>query len=177
MSRFFFKENPELFLGNPAEPKQKSYDWIISADKIFSSEIEGFTDSARIYHINFMIYKSFLFEESKAAESSICAKDVHIYMGSGCHCAMLEGRMAKAVIIPCITVQKISNINKTTTVLEKKEFKQCVIRSFGVQDDVIAFSFRYRTFSDQYNNYNSKGVQTGNAAVQMDFVKWEIQES
>ena len=177
MSKFFLKENPELFSGRPDEPTQKCYEWIISADKIFSSEIDGLKDYARIDHIDFMIYKSFLFEEAKTAEGSFCAKEVHIYMPSGCHCAMLESRMAKNVIIPTITIKKIANVNKKDTVLEIKEFQQCVIRAFGIRNDIIGFAFRYRVFKDQYNNYDAEGVQKGSAAAQIDFVKWEIKES
>ena len=126
---------------------------------------------------NQSLFKNEILEKPKTAESSICSKEVHVYMPTGCHCAMLEGRLAKSVIIPQITIVKTLPINRVISELEKKEFKQCVIHAFGVQDDVIGFSFRYRSFADSYTSYDGAGLQSGNAAVQIDLTKWEIKDS
>lgn len=177
MNPFFLEEGQKTFNDFPKDTKSSNYTWLISADKVFSSDIEGFEEYARIHHIKYNIYRSFLFEETKTAESSVCAREVHIYMCPGSHCAMLEGRMAKNVIIPKVTIQKIMANRGTTSVLEKKEFKQCVISSFELQDDEINFSFRYRSFSDSYTDYKNGGEKKGSAAVQIDLAKWEIKES
>lgn len=177
MNPFFLEEKQELFKNISSRKECSKYMWLISADKIFSSDVDGFQEYSRLHHINYKIYKSFLFEETRTAESSVYAREVYVYMQPGCHCAMLEGRMAKSVVIPQITIQKTVTLNRKISVLEKKEFKQCVIHSFGIQDDEIGFSFRYRSFSDSYTDYKSDGTQKGSAAVQIDLAKWEIQES
>ena len=138
MSQFFLKDDPGLF-EEKFEEKIRDYKWLISADKIFSSKIEKFTDFAELYHIEYMIYKSFLYDQTKTAESSVYAKEVHIYMSPGIHCAMLQGRMAKSVIIPKITINKVKHIEGKLSILEKKEFKQCMINAFGLRDDTIGF--------------------------------------
>ncbi|MBO7454730.1 MAG: hypothetical protein K5766_02945 [Alphaproteobacteria bacterium] len=176
MSQFFLKDDPGLF-EEKFEEKIRDYKWLISADKIFSSKIEKFTDFAELYHIEYMIYKSFLYDQTKTAESSVYAKEVHIYMSPGIHCAMLQGRMAKSVIIPKITINKVKHIEGKLSILEKKEFKQCMINAFGLRDDTIGFSFRYTSLNDSYNKFNPDNTSAGNAGVQIDFVKWEVKSS
>lgn len=177
MNQFFLRDDPKLFGEKFANEERDKFMWLISADKIFSSKITDYTDFAQLYHIEYMIYKSFLYDQTKTAESSVCAKEVHIYMPSGSHCAMIEGRMAKSVIIPQITINKVCLINGKNVTLEKKEFKQCVINSFGLRDSMIGFSFRYTSLSDSYTKYKLDGSQEGSAAVQVDLVKWEVQSS
>ncbi len=177
MNQFFLKDNPKLFEEQFDEKGIDEYLWIISADKIFAGYYKEFPDFARINHISYQMYKSFLYNQTKTAESSVFAKEVHIYMPSGSHCAMLEGRMAKSIIIPTITIQKISVKEQKQTVLEKKEFKQCVINAFAMQDHLIGFSFRYTSLNDSYTKFKEDGTQEGSAATQIDFVKWEIKAS
>lgn len=177
MNQFFLRDDPKLFEEKFEEGGVDEYLWIISADKIFKGAYKDFPDYAKINHISYMMYKSFLYNQTKTAESSVFAKEVHIYMPPGSHCAMLEGRMAKSVIIPTITLQKVIVIDKKYTVLEKKEFKQCVINAFGMQDHLIGFSFRYTSLNDSYTEFKIDGTQEGSAAVQIDFVKWEIKSS
>jgi len=177
MNQFFLRDDPKLFEEKFEEKTSDEFMWLISSDKIFSSKIPDFTDYARLCHIEYIIFKSFLYDQTKTAESSVCAKEVHIYMPSGSHCAMLEGRMAKLSLIPSITIQKVKNINGKLTSLEKKEFKQCVINAFGLKDSMIGFSFRYTSLNDSYTKFKEDGSQAGNAAVQIDFVKWEVKSS
>ena len=173
MSQFFLKDDPELF-EEKFEEKVRDYKWLVSADDIFSSEIANFKNFAELYHLEYIIYKSFLYDQTKTAEISVYAKEVHIYMPSGTHCAMLEGRMAKSTIIPQITIDKVCPINGKLSILEKKEFKQCVINAFGLKDNTIGFSFRYLSLNDSYNKFNSDHTSAGSASVQIDLVKWEV---
>lgn len=177
MNQFFLKDEPKLFEEQFPEEGRDRFMWLISADKIFSSEITNFTNFAQLYHIEYMIYKSFLYDQTKTAESSVYAKEVHIYMPSGSHSAMLEGRMAKSTIIPQITIHKTCIIKGQNTTLEKKEFKQCVINSFGLKDNMIGFSFRYTLLSDSYVKFKKNGTQEGSVATQIDLVKWEVKSS
>lgn len=183
MNQFFLRDDPKLFEEKFEEKNRDKFMWLISADKIFSSKIQEtkdkkeYTNFAQFYHIEYMIYKSFLFDQTKTAESSVFAKEVHIYMPPGSHCAMLEGRMAKSVIIPKIVIHKVDNINGKLFALEKKEFNQCIINAFGLKDSMIGFSFRYTSLSDSYAKFKPDGSQEGSAAVQIDLVKWEIKQS
>lgn len=176
MNQFFLKDDPELFKEKFGE-KIRDYKWLISADNIFSSEIDKFTNFAELYHIEYIIYKSFLYDQTKIAGSSVYATEVHVYMPPGVHCAMLQGRMAKSITIPQITIQKVQSVNGKLSTLEKKEFKQCIINAFGLRDNTIGFSFRYTSLKSSYNKFNPDNTSAGNAVVQIDFVKWEVKSS
>lgn len=176
MNQFFLKDDLKLFEEKFDEISDKCI-WLISADKIFSSTIENFTNYAKLYHIEYHMYKSFLYDQTQTAENSVYAKEVHVYMPSGVHCAMLEGRMAKSIIIPQITIQKVGFLSKKIAVWEKKEFKKCVINAFGLKDNVIGFSFRYTSISDSYSKFKPNGSQEGSAAAQIDLVKWEVKQT
>ena len=87
-----------------------NYDWYISADQIFKSDIEGFEDFARIFKMEFNVARFSRFKESRSFGSATTKQDVKIYMGSGVHCAMIQGRLAKGVTIPKITIKKTATI-------------------------------------------------------------------
>ena len=179
MNEFFLKEDPKLFETEFKESRTECM-WLISADKIFPHEFTIFTDKSekvpcfQLYHLEFMIYKAFLFDQTKTAESSVYAREVHVYMPSGIHCAMLESRMAKAIIIPKITIFKSCTINGDLCALEKKEFNNCVINAFGMKDDLMGFAFRYTSLKDFYIQYKPDGTKEGSASTDIDLVKWEI---
>jgi len=154
-----------------------SFDWIISADKIFSSSMEGFTDFAKFFNMEFHVSRFSLFDGSKSSDSAVSARDVKIYIGSGRHCAMLQGRMAKGVVIPKITIKKVTRLMGEIATLEVKEFEQCLIQSFSVIGKVSAFSFRYSSYSDSYTDFKEDGTKLGTAATQIDLAKWEIKDS
>ena len=182
MNEFFLKEDPKLFEKEFKKDRAECM-WLISSDKIFPDEFTILSDKSekvpcsQLYHLEFMIYRSFLYDQTKTAESSVYAREVHVYMPSGIHCAMLESRMAKAVIIPKITIFKSCTINGTLCALEKKEFSNCVINAFGMKDDLVGFSFRYTSLKDFYVQYKSNGTKDGSASADIDFVKWEIKSS
>jgi hypothetical protein len=162
---------------SPEENLESSYSWYISADKIFKSNIPGFTDFSRIFGIEFQISRFSLFDGSKSSDTAVAAKDVKIYMKSGTHCAMIQGRLSKGVVIPKITIKKNAVLIGKTETLETKEFSQCVIQLFSVVGDVVSFSFRYSSYSDTYTDFDDAGTNKGTAATQIDLAKWEIKDS
>lgn len=50
--------------------------WLISAGKIFESDIEGFKEYAKFYSMEFSIAKFSLFDGAKSSDSAVCAKGV-----------------------------------------------------------------------------------------------------
>lgn len=147
--------------------------WIISADDIFSSKFEGFEKYAELYHIEYFMYRSLLYDQTQTAESSIFAKEVRINMPSGIHCAMLEMRLAKAQKINEIIIKKVGLLNKKNTVFEDKKFKNCTINTFGVKNEIVEFSFIYTSVHDTYSKF-LQGSKSGSAAAKIDLVKWEV---
>ncbi len=162
---------------NPTSDKKSTNQILISSDEIFSSNIEGFQKYTPILHIEYRLYKSFLYGENLASAVMLNAEEVSIDILSGCHCAMLIGRMAKSIVIPNITIVKILTSNSKNNITEKKEFKNCVIQSFKMQDNLVNFSFRYSSFKDEYKDFKLDGMQKGNAAVQVDLIKWKVENT
>ncbi|MDR1333610.1 MAG: hypothetical protein LBJ71_00115 [Holosporaceae bacterium] len=170
----FFAKN---LLAEGVSNKESSYNWYVSADKIFKSNVEGFTDFARILWIEFHVSRFSLFDGTKSSDTAVAAKDVKVYMISGPHCAMIQGRLAKGVVIPKITINKTAVLMGKIEIFEKKEFSQCVIQSFSVAGDVVSFSFRYSSYSDTYTDFDETGTNKGTAATQIDLAKWEVKDS
>jgi hypothetical protein len=154
-----------------------AYDWYISADGIFGGNVNGFENFSKIFGIEFYISRFSLFDGKKSPDSAVSARDVKVYMGSGVHCAMIQGRLAKGIVIPKITVKKTAFLMEKIETLETKEFSQCVVQSFSISGDAVSFSFRYASYSDSYSSFDEKGVNKGKAAAKIDLAKWEVENS
>jgi hypothetical protein len=154
-----------------------NYNWYISADKIFGSDVEELEDFSKIFGIEFHISRFSLFDGAKSSDSAVSARDVKIYMGSGIHCAMIQGRLAKGIVISKITIKKATSLKGKFEILETKEFSQCVIQSFSIVGDTISFSFRYSSYSDSYSSFDLDGTSKGKAATKIDLAKWEVEDS
>ncbi|MDR1236010.1 MAG: hypothetical protein LBJ96_03305 [Holosporaceae bacterium] len=174
MKNPFFAKNT---LSKEIADKESSYYWYISADKIFKSDVQGFTDFAQIFGIEFQISRFSLFDGSKSSDTAVAAKDVKVYMKSGIHCAMIQGRLAKGIVVPKVTIKKNAVLMGKMENLEAKEFSECVFQSFSVVGDVVSFSFRYSSYSDTYTDFDDAGTNKGTAATQVDLAKWEIKDS
>lgn len=175
MNAFFSANNNQKVanVGKEISP----FDWYISADQIFASNVEGFENYSKIFSLEYRISRSAVFDKVKVADSAVMAEDVKIYMGPGRHCAMIQGRMAKGVVIPKITVKKTQYISEELAVLETKEFSKCVIQSFERKGELVTFAFRYASYSDSYIDYKDDGTKGGNAATQIDFADWKVENS
>lgn len=168
------KYNP---LANQIEKPELAYIWLISADKIFESNIKGFETYSKFLGVKYRISKFSLFDKTKISDSAVTAEDVEIYITPGKHCAMLQGRLAKCTVIPKITLKKVQNISEKLEVLEEKVFSQCVIQSFQESLEIVTFSFRYASYSDSYTDYKEDGVRNGTAAIKIDFTNWSVNAS
>jgi hypothetical protein len=58
--------------------------------------------------------------------------------------------------------------------LEETEFTKCIIQSFERKEEIAAFTFRYTSYSDSYQDFNSDGSKSGKSAVSIDLTTWEI---
>lgn len=154
-----------------------AHDWLISADKIFASNIKGFEDYSKFFGLKYRISKFSLFDKTKVSDSAVNAENVEIYIAPGRHCAMLQGRLAKCTIIPKITLKKVQNISGELTVLDEKEFSQCVIQSYQEELEIITFTFKYTSFSDAYTDHKEDGVKLGTAATKIDLANWKVESS
>ncbi|GHT97868.1 hypothetical protein FACS1894126_2690 [Alphaproteobacteria bacterium] len=151
--------------------------WLISADKIFSSEIEGLKEFARFWDIDFAVTRFSLFDGAKSSDSAVCAKDVKIYMPPGRSCAMLQGYLANGKEISKITIKKVKPISGKFEALEEKEFSKCIVQSFERRGDMAAFGFRYSSYSDSYTDFKEDNSKLGTSATKVDLATWEIESS
>ncbi|MDR1561392.1 MAG: hypothetical protein LBS23_03495 [Holosporaceae bacterium] len=177
LSPFFSQNETDSTIRGIDNNELPPYMWFISADSIFKSNVTEFKDYARIFGIEFCISRFSLFDGSKSSDSAVTAEDVKVYISSGIHSPMIQGRMAKGVIIPKITIKKVASLSGKLETLENKEFSKCVIQSFSRIGEQIAFTFRYSSYSDSYTDIQVDGTKGGTAATKIDLVTWEIEDS
>ncbi|MDR2723836.1 MAG: hypothetical protein LBB25_01350 [Holosporaceae bacterium] len=144
------------------------YDWYITADKIFRSKVTGLENFAKIYGIKFQISKFSLLNGKKSSDSAMALQKVEVFLESGSHCAMIQGRMAKNAMIPKIIIKKISSSMGKIEILEEKEFSSCVIDEFSITGEIVSFSFHYLVCLDSYTDFHIDGTKYGNVANQVN---------
>jgi hypothetical protein len=165
-----------MTMATPGENSTR-YDLFISADKIFKSSITGLEDFLKIFNMEFGVSRFSLFDGAKSSDTMVLAQDVKIHMNSGSHCAMIQGRLAKGIAIPKITVKKVTLLMEKIECLETIEFSQSVVQSFSIVERGVLFSFRYSSYSYSYKDFKEDGTLRGSAAVAIDLVKWETENS
>ena len=164
---------PQLSLSNvlPSEllnVDMNGCDWYISVDKIFSSDTEGLENFAKFYGVKFQISKISSQNRNGNLNSAVALQEVKIYIGSGSHCAMIQGRMAKSVMIPKIVIKKVSLLMGKIDILVEMEFSNCVIQSFSIVGEVVFFTFCYMSCYYSYTEFNEDGTERGSVADQVD---------
>lgn len=157
------------------EDGQINFDWLISADKIFSSDIEGFKEYSKFYQMEISIRRFSLNDGTKMSDSVICGKDVKIYMPPSRSCAMILGNLANGKEISKIIVKKVMFLSKELTVIEEKEFTKCFVQSFERNGEIASFTFRYSSYSDKYQDFKTDGSKLGTAATKLDLTTWEVE--
>ncbi|MDR3151550.1 MAG: hypothetical protein LBT67_01705 [Holosporaceae bacterium] len=171
---------------NPFFSKQKQYDsyeaksetgqfWCISADKVFSSDVDGLNDFSKFYDMDFLVKKVSLFDGEKSSDSIVCAEPVTIYMPAGRSCAMIQGYLANRKEISKIIIKKIIPLAGSWEAVEEKEFSKCIVQSFGRRGEIALFSFRYSAYSDSYVDLKKDGSKMGTAATKVDLATWEVE--
>jgi hypothetical protein len=169
---FSFNKNNELHHSN-AYSRDDSY-WLISADKIFESNVNGFTNYAEFHYMEFFISRFSLYDGMMSSDSVVCARDVKIYLPPSRFCAVIQGNMASGKEISKIIIKKVFPSNGEIAVIEEKEFEKCIIQSFERNRDVVIFTFRYTSYSDSYQDFKHDGVKLGKAATKINLTTWEV---
>ncbi|MDR3155503.1 MAG: hypothetical protein LBT90_00145 [Holosporaceae bacterium] len=154
--------------------QQCQYQWLISADKIFSSEWEGFEEYARFFDLDFHIYKFSMSTDGKASDTSICAENIKVCIPNGSHCAVIQSHLAQGKEISKIILKKVSFMLDKTVTMEEKEFSKCFVQTFSRKGEKAIFSFRYSSYKDTYTDFKADGTKKGTAGVSVDLIKWEI---
>ncbi|MDR1362364.1 MAG: hypothetical protein LBJ16_04090 [Holosporaceae bacterium] len=157
----------------PVAPGDVGQFWLISADKVFSSDIDGYKDFARFLDLDFFVKKVSLFDGAKSSDSIVSAEPVEIRMPVSKSCAMIQGYLANGKEIAKITLKKIVPLGGSLKVAEEKEFSKCLLQSFRRRGEIALFSFRYSAYSDAYTDL--EGDQAGTAATKVDLATWEVE--
>jgi len=153
--------------------RNREFDWIISADSIFSSEINKYDTYARFYYMEFFINKFSQYDGQEMSNSAICGHDVKIFLPPSTSCAMILGHLSKE--IEKISIKKITLLGGEVQVLEEKEFSKCSIQSFERKGEMAAFTFRYVNILDSYHDFQPDGVKRGTTSTTIDLSTWEVE--
>lgn len=172
MDSFFYKTQYDE-VKDPPQAGDGAF-WLISADKIFSSGIKGFETFSRFLSMEFDIQRFSTYDGEKTQDSAVKADNVTIFIAPGRYCATLEGNLAKGTKIAAITLQKVLLHQKAVEVIEKKEFKNCILERFSRKGEVVSFAFRYSSFSDTYTEFKNDGTKLGTSATSIDLIQWKI---
>ena len=148
--------------------------WLISADKIFESTMDGYKEFARFFSMEFEISRFALFDGQKSSDSSVCAKDVKIYLPPSRFCAALQSNLASGKEISKIILKKVGFMNQKLDTIEEKEFTKCVIQTFERKQEIASFTFRYAGYSDTYQDFKRDGTKSGKAATKIDLPTWKV---
>ena len=143
--------------------------WLISADTIFSSEIDGYAKYSPILTVQFGIKQISMLDANNRANFSFCADNIQITMRSGKYGPELQRRMqqSKSALIKEIIIIK-TNEQKKLEIIEEKKYKECVIQSFFYNNDYIEFSFKCKKYEDKYIELNK-----GQTSVSVDLTTME----
>lgn len=178
-ARQIFEKNFESFEKSDAtslnENTENNFDWLISADKIFSSDIEGFKEYSKFFQMEIAIRRFSLNEGAKMSDSAICGKDVKIYLPPSRSCAMILANLANGKEISKIITKKVMFLSKELAVVEEKEFAKCFVQSFERKGEIASFTFRYSSYSDTYQDFKTDGSKLGTAATKLDLTTWEVE--
>jgi hypothetical protein len=88
---------------------------------------------------------------------------------------MIQGNMANGKEIAKISLKKVLSISAKVEPLEEKEFSKCIIQSFERKGEIAAFTFRYNSYSDSYQDFKKDGMKLGKSATKVDLTTWEIE--
>lgn len=147
--------------------------WVISAEKIFSSEMSNFKEFARIFDVGFSMNEFSVIDGPKFADSVVQAHDVTVSMPLGSHVVMVQKYLAKRTVLKKILIKRLVMINNKLSVVDELEFNDAKFQSFSIQNDLVSFSFRYHTYSYSYTSYKNDGSKGGTSAMSVD-AKWDV---
>lgn len=156
---------------------ENNFDWLISAEKIFSSEIEGYKEYAKFFYMEIFINRFSLNDGVKTSDSAVCGRDVKIHMPPSRSCAAILSKLASGKEISKISIKKVAFLSGELNTLEEKEFTKCFVQSFERNGEIIAFSFRYASYSDAYQDFKPDGSKLGKSATKIDLTTWEVEGS
>jgi hypothetical protein len=174
----FFEKNEKTGISSgileEVSSSSRGFYWLISADKIFASSIDEYAEYAKFYFLEFSVSRFSLFDGAKSSDSAVCSRDVKIYMPPSGACAIIQSNLANGKEVSKIITKKVSSLSGKREALEEMEFTKCIIQSFERRDELVTFTFRYTSYSDSYQDFNSDGTKSGKSAVNVDLTTWEV---
>lgn len=147
--------------------------WVISIDKIFSSEMKDFKEFAKIINMEFSINEFSITDGPKFSDSVIQARDVNILMPIGEHVVSIQKYLSKRTVMKKILIKRLLLIKSQLSVVDELNFCDAKFMSFSLQNELVAFTFRYHTYSYSYTKYDIDGTKGGTSAMSVD-AKWEV---
>ncbi len=158
-------------------------DWIIYADQIFASTIDGdseYAQSHTCFDVEFSLVHNMQGDiTSKTFNTSgvLVTSDVTVYLPTGPYAASLKKLLATATLVKEIHLTKMSIIGGDKVPTRQMIFYNCFLTGYKERSDVIKFSFRYTKFSDSSMPYTQDGQSAGNVGVTVDLQKWTVADA
>lgn len=158
-------------------------DWIIYADQIFSSTIDGDAEYAKshtCFDVDFSLSHNMqgdITSTSFNTSGVLVTSDVTVYLPTGPYAASLKKFLATSTLIKEIHLTKMSIIGGDKVPTRQLVFFNCFVTGYKERGDVLRFSFRYTKFSDTSTPYKQDGTSAGSVGVTVDLQKWTIADA
>lgn len=146
--------------------------WLISSEKIFSSEIKGFEDYYPIESLQYSISISGIIDKNSRSDSVLVVSPLVITLSSGLHSPSIIDRIANKKNLKAINIIKVSEEKGKLTIVEDKKFETVYIHGINTTNETVILSFRYEQYVDKYNEIVNN-ISKGSSSGKLDIVKWK----
>ncbi|MDR1551203.1 MAG: hypothetical protein LBS14_00790 [Holosporaceae bacterium] len=153
------------------------HSWLISSDKIFSSDIKGFGNFFPISWVEFEISRKFLFDGTVSADLGILASPIKVHLLPGKHCPSLLELFSKRSKLPKILIGKTATLNGEIAMLDSYEYSGCSLQGFSVRVGYCWFEFHCESFQASYTDYEPDGIKSGTASIKVYLGEWKMENS
>ncbi|MDR2412372.1 MAG: hypothetical protein LBD66_02075 [Holosporales bacterium] len=159
----------------PQQQAEEPY-WLVSAQKIFSSSVQGYTNAAPCtgwrYAAHHILQDSFLKTFKKLGITY--SDPVEFGIPFGAHSAPLHEKFHKKQPLTEITFYGLEPGKKKSTVIRCTKFSHCFLREMRCAGRKEYYMFYFTKISDKIIILDPKtGHPKGNSVFSYDFVKGE----
>lgn len=175
---YFFTISREMFERNREHPSQKQEthekshtpQCIIQCKELFSSKMDNFNDATPCLEINTSSERKVASNNSGQLDGDghISLQDVIVCMkygswGPKIHAAVIEGHK-----IENLAIKRFITLRKTIVVIQEMIFKNCSMKKYTQDGDLIVFAFSFGKGEDTHIHYDEKGHKQGVVSMEFD---------
>ncbi len=149
----------------------------ISADDIFSSDIQGWDKQSVCYGwVRHETRSGQGYGNAKLISSGpVSAFNIIVMVDANGPAATIQQRMHSGGVIGSIAISRYNNMAEPLVPMQTTEYKNCKIQSYRQEGDKIVFAFSFASVTDTFFQFDeATGKKMGQQAANVDFEKWTV---